>query len=288
MIATILPGAAHWVHFWDKHGEALVEALARILVILVGYVIIRFITFRLADRLIGAVLSRAMGDFPQARRARVGALRTMLRSVIGFVLSFLVIIMVLEAAGISIVSLVSVAGVVGLAVGFGAQKLVKDVISGFFILAEDQYGVGDYVTIGALTGQVEELGMRTTRIRDRGGKLSIISNGDISQVINHSRGKYLASFDFPVAPSADIAKAADLLSGLGKPNRRGYADSGDGAPYIPGSIGGFRHSHYFKAVGSGDSSIPGRCAPGAELARARGLRRERDSVWRVTLQVASE
>jgi len=94
--------------------------------------------------------------------------------------------MILQAAGVNIVPLITTASVAGLAVGIGAQKLVRDWISGIFILIEDQYGVGDKVTVNAVTGLVEELGMRTTRIRDENGNLYIISNGDISQVCNHS------------------------------------------------------------------------------------------------------
>jgi small conductance mechanosensitive channel len=97
--------------------------------------------------------------------------------------------------------------VAGLAVGFGAQKLVKDVITGFFLLLEDQYAVGDYVTIGTVTGTVEELGMRITRLRDDDGRLYILSNGDIGQVCNMSRGPLAGVLEVAIAASADVGHA---------------------------------------------------------------------------------
>src|SRR5262249_61341210 len=79
------------------------------------------------------------------------------------------------------------AGILGLAVGLGAQSLVADVVSGFFILFEGQYLVGDYVQIGDAVGTVEELGIRSTQVRDGHGKLHIIPNGQIKQEVNHSK-----------------------------------------------------------------------------------------------------
>jgi small conductance mechanosensitive channel len=152
----------------------------------------------------------------QAREARVRALETVLRSTVGFVLGFIAIVMILQAAGVNVVPLLTTASVAGLAIGFGAQTLVRDVISGFFILMEDQYGVGDYVTIGAVTGVVQELGMRTTRIRDNAGRLYIISNGSVGQVCNHSRGAYRAAFDISVPVESDLEMARAVLNEAGK------------------------------------------------------------------------
>ena len=153
----------------------------------------------------------------QVREARVRALHAVLKSAVGFVLGFVMAIMVLQSAGLNIVPLLTTASVAGLAIGFGAQKLVKDVISGFFILVEDQYGVGDYVTIGPATGIVDDLGMRTTRVRDASGKLFIIANGDISQVYNHSRGALCVWTDIAVPASSDLAKGE---VGAGRPRPR--------------------------------------------------------------------
>jgi len=189
---------------------------AKIAVILVGYLILRFVAGRLIKGVLGSGLARLSGDILQARKARVRALQSLLMSTVSFVLGFVAIIMMLQAAGINVIPLLTTASVAGLAIGFGAQKLVRDVISGFFILMEDQYGVGDYVTIGAVTGVVEDLQMRTTSIRDSSGRLYILSNGDISQVCNHSRGKLALSVDYALAASADLDKAKQVLDEAGK------------------------------------------------------------------------
>jgi moderate conductance mechanosensitive channel len=181
--------AKDWAHFWNTHAETAMLAAAKIAVIVVAYVILRFVLGRAIRTVLGSGLARLSGDILQARKARVRALQSLLSSAIGFVLGFVAIIMILQAAGLDIVPLITTASVAGLAIGFGAQKLVRDVISGFFILVEDQYGVGDTVTIGAVTGVVEGIEMRITKIRDETGKLYILSNGDISLVCNHSRSK---------------------------------------------------------------------------------------------------
>lgn len=200
------------IRFWDNH----YEAIAKIAVIIVGYLIARFLLSRIARGVLNSGLARLSGSILQARKARLKALQSVLMSAVSFVLGFVAVIMILQAAGINPVPLLTTASVAGLAIGFGAQKLVRDVISGFFILMEDQYGVGDYVTIGAVTGVVDCLEMRTTRIRDAGGKLYILSNGDISQVCNHSRGKLLMSVDYALAPTSDLDKACSVLTEAGE------------------------------------------------------------------------
>lgn len=205
--------AVLWSKLWR---EAAAESSVKIAAILVVYVIIRFVVFKLIGRLLALPLARVSEGIPPARQARVRTLRAVLRSTVGVVLGFVVAVMVLEASGIPIVPLITTAGIAGLAIGFGAQKLVRDVIAGFFILMEDQYGVGDYVTIGAVTGIVEELGMRTTRLRDKAGKVYIISNGDIAQVCNASRGDLILTVDIALPASIDLEKAKRVLDEVGR------------------------------------------------------------------------
>lgn len=208
--------AEYWDHFWQAHFESALVSAGKIAAIVIAYLVVRFILGKLIRGLLSSSLAKLSGDILQARKARLRALQSVLLSTVGFALAFVAAIMVVQAAGINIIPLITTASVAGLAIGFGAQKLVRDVISGFFILVEDQYGVGDYVTIGAVTGVVEDLEMRTTRIRDLTGKLYILSNGDISQVCNHSRGKLTLSVDFPLAPSTDLDKARETLDALGE------------------------------------------------------------------------
>jgi small conductance mechanosensitive channel len=102
------------------------------------------------------------------------------------------------------------AGIVGVAVGFGAQNLVRDFLSGMFMLLEDQYGVGDIVDLGEASGTVEAVGLRITTIRDLQGTVWYVRNGEILRVGNKSQGYAVAVVDLPLAHSADMAEASEL------------------------------------------------------------------------------
>lgn len=107
---------------------------------------------------------------------------------------------------------VALASVGGFALGFGAQSLVKDVINGFFILFEDQYGVGDYITIGKFSGIVETIGIRTTVIKDLNGDVHLIPNGSVVEVTNHSKGNIRFLVDIEISYKEDINKAIDVIT----------------------------------------------------------------------------
>ena len=111
-------------------------------------------------------------------------------------------------------------------------------ISGFFILLENQYAVGDYVTIGGVTGTVEDVGMRTTRLRDDVGKLYILSNGDITQVCNQSRGAVATFVEIGIAGAADVDKATEVITAAGKElaQQRGDLEF-DSPPVVQGLAG---------------------------------------------------
>jgi small conductance mechanosensitive channel len=138
-------------------------------------------------------------------------LTSLLKSVIRYVTYFVMLVNILEIFGVKTASLLTAAGIGGLAVGFGAQSLVKDVISGFFIIFEDQYSVGDYIETAGVGGTVEELGIRTTKLRDFGGQLHIIPNGQITLVTNHSRGAMRAMIQVGVAYEEDLDRTLDVL-----------------------------------------------------------------------------
>jgi moderate conductance mechanosensitive channel len=137
-----------------------------------------------------------------------------LKSIVKYTVYIIMVISVLNVFDIPTAPLLATAGLGGLAIGFGAQSLVKDVFTGFFILFEDQYGVGDYVTIGGMTGTVEDIGLRITKIRSFNGDLHIIPNGEVKTVTNHSRGNSLAIIDMGVSYTADVQKAIDILKEL--------------------------------------------------------------------------
>jgi moderate conductance mechanosensitive channel len=152
------------------------------------------------------------GELPSLRRVQraetIGALLVSTSSLAVWVLAGL---MALGTLGVDLGPLVAGAGIVGVAVGFGSQNLVRDFISGIFMLLEDQYGVGDVIDAGPASGTVEGVGLRTTRLRDMNGTLWHVPNGEIRRVGNHSQGWSRALVDVEVAYSADLDDAMDTI-----------------------------------------------------------------------------
>ncbi|MDR7239119.1 mechanosensitive ion channel family protein [Neobacillus drentensis] len=142
---------------------------------------------------------------------REETLSKLLDSVLTYVVYFIAFMMILSVLGIDVKALIAGAGVVGLAVGFGAQSLVKDVISGFFIIFEDQFSVGDHVRIGQYEGNVETIGLRTTKIKSWTGEQHILPNGSIIEVTNFSINNSIAVVDIAIAYGEDIARAETVI-----------------------------------------------------------------------------
>ena len=144
-------------------------------------------------------------------KKRTNTLVSTLKKVIRYIMILIGIIMILELFGINTTSIIATAGIGGLAIGFGAQSLVKDVITGFFILIEDQYSVGDYVQISDMDGIVEELDLRVTKLRAFSGEIYIIPNGNISVVTNYNRGTMRALAIISISNEEDIDRAIEVL-----------------------------------------------------------------------------
>jgi small conductance mechanosensitive channel len=142
------------------------------------------------------------------RAETIGAL---LASATSFAVWVLAGLTALGTVGVNLGPLIAGAGIVGVAVGFGSQNLVRDVVSGIFMLLEDQYGVGDVIDAGAASGTVEGVGLRTTRLRDEAGTLWHLPNGEIRRVGNRSQGWSRALVDVEVAYSADLEDATATI-----------------------------------------------------------------------------
>ncbi len=157
----------------------------------------------------------------QLSNRREQTLSKLLKNVLVYLLSFIVIVMILDTFGVPVSTLLAGAGVAGLAIGFGAQSLVKDVISGFFIIFEDQFSVGDYILINNLEGTVEEIGLRTTKVQSWTGEQHIIPNGDISMVTNYSIHNGISVVEINVPYENDIKQVEILLDEIiaGLPNK---------------------------------------------------------------------
>ncbi|MEX0989072.1 MAG: mechanosensitive ion channel family protein [Actinomycetota bacterium] len=149
---------------------------------------------------------------------RAGTVGHGLSRLIVAVIWFLAALMILSALGVNLAPLLASAGVAGVALGFGAQSVVRDGLTGFFILVENQFGVGDVVAIetgnGQISGTVEELSMRTTRVRSYDGTIHTVPNGNIVYVSNQSRGWARAIVDVRVAYSEDTDKLRGVLEEL--------------------------------------------------------------------------
>ncbi|WP_230884064.1 mechanosensitive ion channel family protein [Planomonospora sp. ID82291] len=153
----------------------------------------------------------------ERRRQRSETIGSVLRSVSSIVIIGTAFLTVLERLSVPIAPLLTSVGIIGVALGFGAQELVKDFIAGMFMLLEDQYGVGDVIDVGAAvgastTGTVEAVTLRITRLRDADGRVWYVRNGTITRVGNESQGWSRATVDVPVAYSAEIPAVRELLT----------------------------------------------------------------------------
>lgn len=145
---------------------------------------------------------------------RENTLSKLLENILTYVVYFITIIMILEALSINVGALLAGAGIVGLAVGFGAQSLVKDIITGFFIIFEDQFSVGDHIRVANFEGTVEEIGLRTTKIKNWTGELHILPNGSINEVTNFSIHNSMAVVDVSISFETDIPEAERVIKEL--------------------------------------------------------------------------
>jgi small conductance mechanosensitive channel len=160
-----------------------------------------------------AAALRKANPIANARRAqRARTIGSVLRSTAAIVIGSIAVLLVLDQVGVNIAPFIASAGIVGVAFGFGAQSLVKDFLSGLFMLLEDQYGVGDVVDVGPAQGTVEEVGLRVTKIRDTNGTLWYVPNGTMTRVGNKTQGWANAVVEVKVDYFADLDEVTDLLT----------------------------------------------------------------------------
>lgn len=191
---------------WLTIGEGLIKILA---IMFVANMLIRI--GKLAIHNIFKI--RNLSPLNTSER-REETLSKLLDNILSYVVYFIALMMILSVLTIDVKALLAGAGIVGLAVGFGAQSLVKDIISGFFIIFEDQFSVGDHVRIGIFEGNVEAIGLRTTKIKSWTGELHILPNGSIVQVTNFSLNNSMAVVDIAIAYGEDIEKAEAVIEEL--------------------------------------------------------------------------
>ena len=142
---------------------------------------------------------------------QVSTIKSLATSVFNYIMYFIIVTVVLSILGVNVTSILALAGVGGIAISFGAQTLVKDIISGMFIWMEGSITVGDVVTINGLSGVVESIAIRTTVVRDYNGNIYVIPNGDIRTITNMSRDFKRAIVDIRCPYEADQARIVQIL-----------------------------------------------------------------------------
>jgi small-conductance mechanosensitive channel len=211
------------------NADALIATPAKILLVVILATVVRGLLHRgirrLTDRTAtGAVPtilrplrnrmpanSDAFEQITVRRTQRSEAIGSVLRSFASIVVLGIAVVLVLGELGINLAPIVASAGVVGIALGFGAQNLIKDFIAGIGIILEDQYGVGDVVDLGEANGTVEGVGLRITRLRDVNGVVWYVRNGEIMRVGNKSQGFAQVVIDMPVAHDTDLERCRTVM-----------------------------------------------------------------------------
>ncbi len=213
-----LAGSTNWL---------LTKPLKILMIIVIAFVV-RLLIRRLINRV--TTLPRGSGKLPallrplrerapevlgsaviERRRQRAQTIGSVLKSMATFLVYGLAFILVLGELGLNLGPIIASAGIIGVAIGFGAQNLVKDFLSGIFMMVEDQYGVGDVVDIGEATGTVEAVGLRITTLRDLKGTVWYVRNGEVLRVGNSSQGFAVAVVDVPLGYTADVERASTVL-----------------------------------------------------------------------------
>jgi len=240
-------------------GRALGGRIATIVLIVVLALVFWEVVSALIERFL-----RQRSTADGASSARLLTLLPLIRNVVRVALAVLVTLIILSELSIDIGPLLAGAGVVGLAIGFGAQALVKDVITGVFILLEDAMSVGDWVEVGGISGGVESMSIRSVRLRDLNGIVHVIPFGEIAKVTNMNREFGYALMDIGVAYREDVDEVSEVLKTIGEEIKE---DETFG-PLIEGDL------EVFGLQNLGDSAVEIRVRLKTKPLRQWGVRRE--------------
>jgi moderate conductance mechanosensitive channel len=197
-----LAKADFWIHLSTEVGIGLIKIILTI--------ILYYIAKSIGKRVIDQIFTKYK-EKKEITAGRIYTLEKLTLNIYSYALMFVFLVTIFTILDLPIESLLAGAGVAGLAIGFGAQGLVSDIVTGFFILLEKQIDVGEVVTIDTYNGVVEEVGLRTTQLRGFDGVLHFIPNRQIVSVSNHSRGNMRALVDIGIAYSENIDEAIQIL-----------------------------------------------------------------------------
>lgn len=193
---------------WYAGGGILVRILDVVIIIIVAF---------LLDRVICSLAKHGMKLNVAKNHNRSLTLYRLVRSVVHYTIAFVALVTILSKFGVNVASILAAAGVLGLAVSFGAQSLIKDIFAGFFIILENQYAVGEYITVNQqFTGTVESVGLRITQIQGYDGELIVIPNGSITDVQNYCRYDIRVKEDFEISYHDSIDRAEAVITEAAK------------------------------------------------------------------------
>lgn len=244
-----LSDAATRPNFWHRHTAVLITKPLQVLLIVLIALVVRAITHRAINRLtrssaegsVPRILSplteraresaflESTGLISERRKQRAETIGSVLRSAVSFLIFITAFLLVLQVFAVNLAPFIAGSSLVGVAVGFGAQNIVKDFLSGMFMMLEDQYGVGDVIDLKEATGTVEAVGLRTTRLRDVQGVVWYVRNGEIARVGNLSQQYAQVVLDVPIAASDDPAAARTAIATAA---RELYAEDGWTASFL--------------------------------------------------------
>ncbi|WP_423923399.1 mechanosensitive ion channel family protein [Frigoribacterium sp. 2-23] len=218
--ASAVAASFDWDAFWEMWGKPITIAIILVVAILMR-VVLHFAIRRVVDQVVNGIKRKQNIDDTQALTAsplqavrvvqRTRTLGSVLNNVVTVLVAGFALILVLQTVGVNVVTILGAAGVVGAGLAFGAQNIVKDMLNGIFMVAEDQLGVGDVVDVGPATGVVEAVGIRVTQVRDVNGVLWFVRNGEILRVGNMSQGWTRVVIDLAVPYSTDVDQVQDVM-----------------------------------------------------------------------------
>lgn len=216
--------------FWDDHKEVLIETPIRIVAIILISLIFRAILRRMIDRAVrpvrgevprllrpfkerleGSAFLESAGLVSERRAQRAATLGSVLKSAASATIFVVAFLLILSELRVNLAPFIAGTSIVGVALGFGAQNIVKDFLAGMFMLLEDQYGVGDVIDFEKASGTVEAVGLRSTRLRDVNGTVWYVRNGEVVRVGNKSQGFAQVVLDVPIDAWADVDRASDAM-----------------------------------------------------------------------------
>ncbi|MHB8682193.1 MAG: mechanosensitive ion channel family protein [Acidimicrobiales bacterium] len=222
-----------------SHVQQVLVKPVTVVAVLVGAAVVGWLGNRAIRHWIGAAFRHAASrtDSPRAER-RVVTLTTMIANVWRVVVAVIAVLVALETIGINLTPLLAGATVVGAALGFGAQSMVRDFLSGFLLTVEGQFDLGDTVVVGDTTGVVEDITLRVTRLRGADGAIWFVPNGEIRTLGNTTRGWARATVDVAVPSGTDVERALDDLAAAADELRGDsrYAPAFEDAPVVWGVV----------------------------------------------------